>query len=100
MNDEHTFTQEKEKKRRLHFTKRNFCRINKNASKKLYQYQKINPTVHKEKYQSNGLKLKIVSQFSLVLFKKPEKREKFRETIPSLNHHSVQRTKHYSMDGQ
>ena len=99
MNDEHTFTQEKEKKTAT-FHKEKFLQDKQECFKKVVRKSKNNPTVHKEKYHSDGLKLKIVSQFSLVLFKKPEKREKFRETIPSLNHHSVQRTKHYSMDGQ
>ena len=66
MNDEHTFTQEKEKKTAT-FHKEKFLQDKQECFKKVVLVLKNNPTVHKEKYHSDGLKLKIVSQFSLVL---------------------------------
>ena len=66
MNDEHTFTQEKEKKTAT-FHKEKFLQDKQECFKKVVVESK-NPTVHKEKYHSDGLKPKIVSQFSLKNF--------------------------------
>ena len=67
MNDEHTFTQEKEKKKTATFHKEKFLQDKQERFKKVVLVLKNNPTIHKEKYHSDGLKLKIVSPFPLVL---------------------------------